>query len=210
MATLTELRRGIVEFAGKGKILVMGDFNTRMGSLPNSINLMTGSQAPLVVARSSKDQTVSSMGRKVMAFLNNAGLVLLNGVREMAEYTTHGNTVIDLIWTQSGDLDAIEQLTVVEEKVKLSDHFLVTIALKLPGHAQHARPQPERADNYQMRWNVKSKGNPAHWNELRRVGNQLWLHGPQKRQAWAATRKRRLSVSGLAGWVTCEGLLSWV
>ena len=102
MAILSELRQGIMEFSGKGKVLVLGDFNARLGDLPNSLNLLASSQAPLLIARTSRDQKVNSLGRKVMASLNEAGLVLLNGVGEMAEFTTLGDTVIDLIWAQSG------------------------------------------------------------------------------------------------------------
>ena len=73
MAILTELARGIVEYSGKGKIVIMGDFNARVGNLPNSMNLLTGSHAPFAITRTSKDQKVSSLGRKVMAILNGAG-----------------------------------------------------------------------------------------------------------------------------------------
>ena len=130
MAILSEIRQGIVEFSGKGKLLVLADFNARMGDLPNSLNLLSGSQVPFLVARTSRDQKV---GRKVLASLNEVGLVLLNGVGEMAEFTTLGDTVIDLIWAQSGDLNAFEQLSVLEDEVGVSDHhFLVTATLNLP------------------------------------------------------------------------------
>ena len=172
MAILSELRQGIVEFSGKGKVLVLGDFNARMGDLPNSLNLLSGSQVPLLVARTSRDQKVSSLGRKVMASLNEAGLVLLNGVGEMAEFTTLGDTVIDLIWAQSGDLNAFEQLSVMEDEDGVSDHhFLVTATFKLAD--TDVRPQPVRAEHQQVRWNVKSRGNPAHWLNLQKVGDQL-------------------------------------
>ena len=192
MAILTELARGIVEYSGKGKIVIMGDFNARVGNLPNSMNLLTGSHAPFAITRTSKDQKVSSLGRKVMATLNSAGMVLLNGVGGVAEFTTHGNTVIDFIWAQSGDLHAIEQFTVVEEKVKLSDHFMVTATFKLPG--KHAGPQPGSADHRRVRWNVNSRGNPDHWSNLQKIGNRImaeWtprmtgLHSDQKMKAEA-------------------------
>ena len=160
MEVLADLRQGIVEFSGKGRIVVMGDFNSRVGDLPNSINPLTGSQAPLAVRRTSKDQKVSSRGRKVMASLNAAGLVLLNGVGERAEFTTHGNTVIDLIWVQSGDMSAVDQFMVVEEQVKLSDHFMVTVSFRLAGN--HTGSQVKSDSHKLERWNVNSRGTNQH------------------------------------------------
>jgi hypothetical protein len=169
MATLAELKSGVVEFAGKGRIVVMGDFNSRVGDIPNSIDVLAGSNAPLVVARSSKDQKVSSFGRKLLADLNSAGMVLLNGVGEAANFTTRGNTVIDLIWAQSGDLD--EQVTVEEEKVKLSDHSMVTVSFKLSDSSSVSHS--EKPSFRQARWNVRSKGNPDLWSKLQMVGKQI-------------------------------------
>jgi len=59
MAILAELKSGIVEFTGKGRIVVMGDFNSRVGEIPNSMNLLSKSNAPLVIARSSKDKQLA-------------------------------------------------------------------------------------------------------------------------------------------------------
>jgi hypothetical protein len=38
--TLMELQQGILRFTGKGRIVVFGDFNARVGNLPNIVNII--------------------------------------------------------------------------------------------------------------------------------------------------------------------------
>ena len=109
--TLVDLKDGILELMGKGRIVVMGDFNARVGELPNDLNsLDLQSVTPRCISRRSDDMTVNSAGRKVLSCLNGVGMILLNGVREKARFTSRqamGNAVIDFVWVQAEDLKLI-------------------------------------------------------------------------------------------------------
>jgi hypothetical protein len=73
--TLDELERDILELVGKGRIVVLGDFNARVGELPNIINSFDDlSDTPQRLPRRSEDKTVKSTGRRVLNCLNRAGM----------------------------------------------------------------------------------------------------------------------------------------
>src|SRR5690242_3216054 len=89
-------------------ILVLGDFNSRVGVLPNVLMPMDSTEE-LVIARTSEDLTVRRLGRRVTA---GVGMVLLNGVSEKAKNTSlqaKGNSVIDFIWVQREDLKLVRR-----------------------------------------------------------------------------------------------------
>jgi hypothetical protein len=71
------------------RILVMGDFNARVGELPNVVSDPDGEEEKLFsVPRTSVDTKVDSFGRRVMNSMNAIGLVLVNGTKERAEWTS--------------------------------------------------------------------------------------------------------------------------
>ena len=79
----------------------MGDFNARVGELPNVVSDPDGEEEKLFsVPRTSVDTKVDSFGRKLMTIMNAVGLVLVNGTkeREWTSFQRLGNAVVDLIW----------------------------------------------------------------------------------------------------------------
>ena len=131
--TISELQRTLVDFTGKGKVVVMGDFNARVGELSNSLNSNVDTEDTVIIPRSSEDKTVNGPGRGVLESLNAVGLVLLNGVGERARFTSFqkiGNSLIDFIWIHSEELRFVSRLEVVnEDKCRLSDHLFVVVTL---------------------------------------------------------------------------------
>ena len=79
----------ILEFADKGQVVVIRDFNCRVGELPNVIEALDDFYDPSqIVARRSEDPIVNRFGRRVLTALNEVGMVLLNGIKEKARYTS--------------------------------------------------------------------------------------------------------------------------
>src|SRR3954454_11460841 len=61
----------------------------------------------------SVDTKVDSFGRSVMNSMNAIGLVLVNGTKERAEWTSFqrlGNAVVDLIWVPIESASKVEKL----------------------------------------------------------------------------------------------------
>ena len=65
--TLDELQRDILDLEGKGRILVLGDFNSRVGELPNTFFNAEGDEdLQVIIKRTSDEINVNGMGSKVM------------------------------------------------------------------------------------------------------------------------------------------------
>ena len=99
--TLAELQRDILDLGNKGRIIVLGNFNARVGELSNIVSNPFDNSEELIIKRHSKDKTVNRQGKEVMNTLNAVGLGLVNGAYEVAEYTSiqhSGNSIIDFIW----------------------------------------------------------------------------------------------------------------
>ena len=99
LQTLHSLEVQSQQWSTRGTVLVLGDFNARVGELPNVVFDPEGEGVELkYIQRTSVDKKVSSFGRRVMASLNAIGLVLVNGMLERAELTsfqTNGQAVVD-------------------------------------------------------------------------------------------------------------------
>ena len=95
--TLQELQQDIISFKERGEVMVMGDFNCRIGELGNCIT--SGDSEIVEIGRSSEDRVETLQGRK----LNAVDLVVMNGVKQQARFTSYqvaGNSVIDLLWVE--------------------------------------------------------------------------------------------------------------
>ena len=178
--TLMELRQGILRFTGKGHITVLGDFNARVGNLPNVVYTPGAQQdSPVTVMRESEDIEVNTRGRRVLTSLNQVGMVLLNGVLERAKGTSLqrlANTVIDFIWVQFGNLgDVLQFQTVEDDCCRWSDHRMVTVSMKVSVGNSLTTDTPSQSGTLpgeQLRWNLKGKNS---WCNLQEAGNRLML-----------------------------------
>ena len=82
--TLQELQQDILRWREKGEVVVMGDFNCRVGELSNSIAVDKSVAEGVEIARHSDDKKSTLQGRNLMARLNAADMVLVNGVAKRA------------------------------------------------------------------------------------------------------------------------------
>ena len=98
--TLHELQQDILRWKEKGSVVVMGDFNCRIGSRSNFLGGESSNDTKMLeVARSSEDKVVSLQGQNLLDGLNAVGMIVVNGVNEKARYTSFqeaGRSVIDL------------------------------------------------------------------------------------------------------------------
>ena len=144
---------------------MLGDYSARVGE-PNVICDPDGAEAELqYVQRKSVDTKVDSFGRRVMATMNAIGLVLMNGIKERAEWTSFqrsGNAVVDFIWAPIESISKVERLKVwMDDQLQLGDHAMVSIDLRL----DHRRSVEDKKDETQLegaehsprkRWNPLS------------------------------------------------------
>src|SRR5690606_7021378 len=83
----------------RGRVAVLGDFNSRIGELPN-VMLEGEEDNRIVCARVSQDKICNTRGRFLIREMNASGLVIANGVEKEAEFTSvqnKGSAVIDLV-----------------------------------------------------------------------------------------------------------------
>ena len=221
---LDELVADIIEFGRKGKVMVVGDFNARMGELNNVIAGVNITEEDRTYPRTSSDLVVNSRGRKILFRMNSAGMILLNGLSAKAEPTSWqqpGNSVIDLMWIQEGMRGELAEFkTCYSKEVVLDDHSLVVSTFfstsTLPdtglgkgrGKAQDGRVDtlktapPERV---RIEWSRHGSYDHPSWIAFRAAADDLlakWCDdvvSGQARVVDGATRVNRLWVS----WMEC-------
>lgn len=126
----------ITETYGNIPILMLGDFNARIGGLGNwdpealENTCLTGERNP-------KDKNVNTRGMKLCDFMDQNGMIVLNGRTEGdmdGEFTfenTNGNSTIDLCWINVRHINLVENFTVLDI-VTGSDHYPVRVKLNSP------------------------------------------------------------------------------
>ena len=89
-----ELEGDIVEFRGRGMVVVIGDVNSRIGEY----RPLEGAVKSNV--RRSRDKKMNENGREWIQMMRRTGMVILTGLYGKAEYTCYnaqGNSVVDHI-----------------------------------------------------------------------------------------------------------------
>ena len=78
--------------------------------------------------------------------MNAIGLVLVNGIKERAEWTSFqrlGNAVVDLIWVPIESVSKVEKLKVwKEDHLVFGDHDMVSIILLLEHRVEGKKAFP--------------------------------------------------------------------
>lgn len=142
----------VQEERGRGKLLIGGDWNERIGLLGSSAEESTEEGA-----RKSRDVLCSGEGRKLVEGMANRGLVVLNGNTkgdEEGEFTFighQGDTVIDYAWVEVENKAAIEDFEVV--MAGGSDHLPMVMTVGKEGM--------EREGESVKRWRELEDWSPA-------------------------------------------------
>jgi hypothetical protein len=157
----------------RGRVVIMGDFNSRIGEMPN-VMLEGEDDTRVECARTSSDVVANTRGRHLLKEMNALGLVVANGVREKAEHTSYqvggkhkkgGSSVIDLIWVaweswhEWGGMKVWDE----EEAGIDSDHRVVTGTLKVE---EGKRKETEGKKQERKAWRRKDRGERSFWDEL--------------------------------------------
>ena len=107
--------------AARGNCDCHGDFNVRLGEIPNILNLAdpeSNYDRRAEIERTSEDNIKSRNGKELMETLNVLNMVVLNGVRDKAEFTcnqANGNSVIDLVCVDLRALNLAHNLCVWDD-----------------------------------------------------------------------------------------------
>ena len=123
----------------EGKVLVMGDFNARIGEEPSVIYHEAGNvpgKSCTEFNRESSDKIRNKEGKELLSMMNALNLIVINGVTQPAEFTCtqySGSSVIDLVIAEHDILSCVGDFQVWEDdwSVGLSDHRLVSFELDL-------------------------------------------------------------------------------
>uniref|UniRef100_A0A1Y1LYJ1 Reverse transcriptase domain-containing protein n=1 Tax=Photinus pyralis TaxID=7054 RepID=A0A1Y1LYJ1_PHOPY len=128
---LDETIRSLKEEYLSSQLLIIGDFNARVGTMnqweENSITNPNVSHE-----RSTRDSKVNRRGRKLMEIMDAYGMILLNGRTQSdtpADYTylsETGKSVIDLVFVDDNTINNINDMTIMDP-LHTSNHMLAGI-----------------------------------------------------------------------------------
>lgn len=113
------------------KIICMGDFNARIGSLNNIYEEYIFDNSYSMNTRNTRDQTTKSRGLRLTDITENAGFVVFNGRSrsDPGESFTYmaesGNSYIDLVWVSESCLQFVTDFPLSYFST-FSNHFLCT------------------------------------------------------------------------------------
>ena len=181
LQTLDCLEIEVQQWAENSKVVVLGDFNARVGELPNVVCDLEAKEVELRhVQRASVDVRVDTFGRRVMATMNAIGLALVNGTHEKADWTSFqpgGNAVVDFIWVPLELLSNAQMKVWKEDRLVLGDHALVSVMLRLVN---------TRIANAGVRHGTTGDPPRKRWNSIRDgVGlRELQVACCQKMRGW--------------------------
>ena len=154
----------------RGRVVVLGDFNSRIGEKPNVMIDGEDDDERIECVRRSEDKETDFRGTYLMREMNASGLVVANGVREKADYTSMGTTgrssVIDLVcvaWEAWHEWSEMKVWDVVEAGLQ-ADHRVVTGKLKMAMKTERTRKVSEK-----KAWRRRDKGDMSFWEELEEV-----------------------------------------
>jgi len=138
--TMTELKGEMAKRLEEGNVIILGDFNARIGEEPSVVNAVDVEETEdrrTVFPRKSQDKNKNREGMELLNTMNALNMVILNGISGTAEFTCHqprGSSVIDLACVDARILVCSSQFTVWDDEwsVDLSDHSLVSFDLDIP------------------------------------------------------------------------------
>src|SRR5206468_3670941 len=101
-----ELNEDVMYFREKGRVCIIGDFNSRIGEMRSRCMSLKEEEEDeeeekvRVWKRCSQDKKSDKAGKRLVQFMNDHELIILNGISDIALWTSiqiQGNSVIDYI-----------------------------------------------------------------------------------------------------------------
>ena len=151
-----ELEKDILNFATKGSILLMGDFNARTGKYSDSVchegnNIIVNDQSEYSycpIRRNSYDNELNSHGKRLLDICRSADLKILNGRVSgdtLGRATFHGRNGISVVDYAICDQDILSNVAhfVVKQPCSLSDHSSIITWLNINTNISELEPSHE-------------------------------------------------------------------
>lgn len=191
---LAELEVDILHFKSKGQVMVMGDFNARIGTEDTSF---THNGHRIFVPRRSKDQHRDARGRQLIESMNACNMVILHGLDSPGIETCwngcRGKSVVDYIiigkdiFQESNKIQYESNSMKIweEDYMNVSDHRLLTCRLKFPIHSgivEETAPGKE-VMNSTEKWKRNDCGDRKYWERMEELGNEVmgsWIERIQQ------------------------------
>ena len=179
----SKLEKDITKYSSKGDIILIGDFNSRIGQLDQTISHiyideldnMNSRQLFLGDKRTSQDTTTNKKGKDFLDLCNKSQLVILNG-RKLGDisgkYTCHkynGSSVVDFIATSYNLYSKVKYFKVLEP-VWFSDHCPLACSIEVRVHRNEAEIENEYSSLQELPTKYK-------WEE---EGARLFQHKVEK------------------------------
>lgn len=173
-----EALEGLVATAWRARrrqeqVVVLGDLNARVGE--EGVQLGMGAGPGEFVQRASMDKVVNPRGTDMLRRCGEAGLVMMNGLKGMAEYTrvvseeadSRGSSVCDWICVSEGLFRGAASVKVggrddTGQVAVGADHLLVSSTITLAGGNRKDGEQAAR-----VTWALDDGGSEAYWDRLK-------------------------------------------
>ena len=135
-----ELSEDVMYFREKGRVCIIGDFNSRIGEMRSRCMSLKEEEEDeeeekvRVWKRCSQDKKSDKAGKRLVQFMNDHELIILNGISDIALWTSiqiQGNSVIDYISSDESFQKKVKKFkTWHEQYLIVSDHRIITIEVE--------------------------------------------------------------------------------
>jgi hypothetical protein len=174
-AALDRIVGTVVASRTKGvQVAVVGDLNGRVGE--SGVVLGVGTTAERFVARVSQDKKVNPRGREMLRRCEEAGMVMLNGLKQVAAWTrvmdgvadAKGSSVCDWICVGEEAFEASSAVRVCERDnpdwLNVETYHLLVSATVVVGRG--GEDKEEQGQQHRVLWALEDGGDAKHWNAL--------------------------------------------
>ena len=129
-----QLEQDIRTYKTEWIVLVVGDLNSRIGTLMTIINEDT------IYKRQNADTVENDNGRELIKLMNSVGMVILSGIGQTTKFTCYkegkwkrGKSVVDHICIDEGALHMVQKTSTKEDVMNTmkTDHAMITMELTM-------------------------------------------------------------------------------
>ena len=113
------------------QVIIMGDFNSRIGDMSDSC------ENDVITKRSSVDPVVNGHGKELIQFLIESRCCVVNGRVGTNDFTlesSHGRSVVDYFLVRHGDLGSVVDFSVLDCAALVTDGSKIGDKSRLPDH----------------------------------------------------------------------------